>query len=319
MGENSKIEWCDHTFNPWLGCTKISSGCKHCYAETLMDKRWRRVEWGPTGERKRTSQANWRKPLMWNKQAAADGRRDKIFCASLADVFEHKPDQPELDEWRADLFSLIINTPHLDWLLLTKRPELVNATVERVTGFSEAATWFHAAKNAWVGTSVENQKAANKRIPHLLLIPATVLYLSLEPLLGPVDLTRVKYDGVVTIDSLNGLAGWPTPHQEFDKAKPVNLAIIGGESGPNARLMNIHWATDIVEQCQAAGVKVFVKQLGSNPAKRILEPLKVGNWLDKKPIVTPLKLKDSKGGDWDEWPEELRVREMPEVGNGQNR
>lgn len=121
--ENTKIEWADHTFNPWIGCTKVSDGCKHCYAEHLMDTRLGRVKWGPQGIRQRTSAAYWRYPLKWNKRLEGTGRRERVFCASLADVFE---DRPELEEWRQDLYHLISETPNLDWLLLTKRPENVN-------------------------------------------------------------------------------------------------------------------------------------------------------------------------------------------------
>jgi protein gp37 len=150
-----------YTFNPWLGCTKVSDGCKHCYAETLMDKRFKRVKWGPAGRRERTSAANWRKPLAWNKEAKEQGRRAKVFCASLADVFEDKPDQPEMAEWRDDLFSLIGQTPYLDWLLLTKRPENVHEMIERSNShsYSDAGMWFYAHSNVWIGTSVETQES----------------------------------------------------------------------------------------------------------------------------------------------------------------
>ena len=121
MGENSKIQWTDHTFNPWIGCQKVSPGCTNCYAEAL-DERWRpgRTRWGPKSERTRTSPANWRRVLQWDREAKAAGERARVFCASLADVFE---DRAELRPWRADLFKLIDATQHLDWLLLTKRPE----------------------------------------------------------------------------------------------------------------------------------------------------------------------------------------------------
>ena len=221
MAENSKIEWTDHTFNPWIGCTKVSDGCKYCYAETLMDKRVR------------TSAANWREPLAWNRQAKAEGRRYRVFCASLADVFEYKPDQPEMDDWRRELFQMIVNTPHLDWLLLTKRPELVNETIERVTGFSDSEMWFFTS-HVWIGTSVENQEQADKRIPELLEIPAAVRFLSMEPLLGNV---QVDLDG-------------------------INWVIVGGESGANARPMHPDWARSIRDQCQDAGVPFFFKQWG---------------------------------------------------------
>src|ERR1700712_493898 len=116
MGENSKIEWCDHTFNPWIGCQKVSPGCDNCYAEALMDKRLGRVEWGPHGERLRTSPANWAKPLQWDRAAAKAGVRHRVFCASLADWLDNKVPR----RWRIDLAAIIRQTPNLDWLLLTK-------------------------------------------------------------------------------------------------------------------------------------------------------------------------------------------------------
>src|SRR5580692_7935980 len=120
MGENSKIEWCDHTFNPWIGCQKVSPGCDHCYAETQNNlRKWNGGKWGPHAPRKRTSEANWKKPLQWQKRAAEFSGRRRVFCASLADVFDNKAP----DGARDDLFDLIRETPSLDWLLLTKRPE----------------------------------------------------------------------------------------------------------------------------------------------------------------------------------------------------
>ena len=117
MAENSNIEWCDHTFNPWIGCQKVSPGCDHCYAEAMMDKRYGRVQWGPHGERVRTSQNNWNMPLRWAKKA--NGHRPRVFCASLADWLDNRAPR----EWRSDLGRVIEATPELDWLLLTKRPE----------------------------------------------------------------------------------------------------------------------------------------------------------------------------------------------------
>ena len=179
--ENSKIEWCHHTFNPWIGCAKVSQGCANCYAEELMDTRYGRANWGVDGTRVRTSDAYWRKPLAWNRKARIEGVRYRVFCASLADVFE---DREDLEEWRDDLFNLISATPNLDWLLLTKRPENVN----RIVGESRGDCYWieeSAGKgngNIWIGTSVENQEQADKRIPELLKIPARVRFLSMEPL-----------------------------------------------------------------------------------------------------------------------------------------
>jgi protein gp37 len=244
--ENSKIEWTHHTFNPWWGCTKVSAGCKHCYAETLSN-RWKRAEWGAAGERKRTSDGYWRTPLLWNQKAAAAGRRERVFCASMAEVFEDKANQQEdLDNWRRGLFDLILRTPHLDWLLLTKRPQLVNWTIERVTGFSDSEMWFHAAQNVWIGTSVENQEQADIRIPELLKIPAHVRFLSMEPLLERVYLDPEYFMTGWTGKALSG----------------IDWVIAGGESGAKARPMHLSWVRPIRDQCAGAGVPFFFKQWG---------------------------------------------------------
>jgi len=246
--ENSKIEWTDHTFNPWVGCSKVSPGCQHCYAETLMDKRWGKVQWGPQGTRVRTSAANWRKPLQWNKRAKEEGVRYRVFCASLADVMEDKLDQrSDLGEWRNDLFSLIEQTPNLDWLLLTKRPENVNDMISQRWG-----KWLPI--NVWIGTSVENQEQAEKRIPHLLKVRAAVRFLSMEPLLGPVDLKEA------------GALWTSTKSNEIIKTLPewrlIHWVIVGGESGNNARPMHPNWVRSIRDQCVAAGIPFHFKQWG---------------------------------------------------------
>lgn len=269
MAENSAIEWTDHTFNPWIGCSKVSPGCKHCYAETLMDTRYGRVKWGVNGTRVRTGPDNWKKPERWNRQAEAEGRRARVFCASLADVFE---DRPELVEWRADLWALIEATPSLDWQLLTKRPENRHMFPYR---------WLEEVfpPNVWIGTSVENQEAADERIPELLKIPAAVRFLSCEPLLGFVDV--VSWLG--------------TGHPEFDPG--VDWVIVGGESGPKARPFDLGWAESIEQQCAHASVACFVKQLGDRAVRN-------GHSYGARA---------KKGGDWDEWPADLRVRQFPEV------
>lgn len=244
MGDKTNISWADKTFQPWIGCTKISAGCQHCYAEALMDKRFGTVQWGPQGTRKRTSDANWRKPLAWDKKAKAEGRRYRVFCSSLADVFEDKPDQPEMNEWRTDLFNLILATPNLDWLLLTKRPEnVIGMTVWCAPGCK-------MPDNVWIGTSVENQEQADKRIPELLRIPATVRFLSVEPLIGPVSLTG--FDGKVYRPWLD--------HHAWDVG--IHWVIVGGESGPNARPMHPQWVRTIMDQCVAAGIPFHFKQWG---------------------------------------------------------
>jgi protein gp37 len=280
MAENSSIEWTDHTFNPWLGCAKVSAGCLHCYAETLMDTRYGRVEWGVNGTRVRTSEANWRKPSQWNRQAEKEGRRYRVFCSSLADVFE---DRPELAPWRRDLLALIASTPHLDWLLLTKRPENVSRMIGEAIGRIDHADQTHSARvwlmrhpNVWIGTSVEDQDAADTRIPHLLRIPAAVRFLSMEPLLGPVDLNRhfwSRYDpGTCQDDRLPALIDW---------------VIVGGESGKGARPMQEEWVRDIKRQCDDAGVPFLFKQWGGVNKKA------TGRILD--------------GREWSAWPETLAL------------
>jgi len=181
MAENSAISWTDHTFNPWMGCTKVSEGCKNCYAERDFDKRRHLVEWGPGKPRVRTSEANWKKPLAWNRKAEKDGVRPRVFCASLADWLD--PEVPVA--WLADLLALIQETPHLDWLLLTKRPQLwrwcmlgvldtpIGASLKMVRDWFEGV----APANIWIGATVENEKNTT-RIPYLLQIPARVRFLS---------------------------------------------------------------------------------------------------------------------------------------------
>lgn len=243
MAENSKIEWTDHTFNPWIGCTKVGPGCDNCYAENMMDHRYGRVRWGAGQPRQRTSDANWRKPLAWHR-AAEGGPRQRVFCASLADVFDNEVP----DAWRADLFQLIRATPNLDWLLLTKR-------IGNAFRMSQQAMWsigYHPAMhhplpdNVWIGATIVNQTEANRDLPKLLEIPARIRFLSCEPLLGPVDLRYPAFNGADSFGSLEGL----------------DWVIAGGESGPGARLPNPDWFTSLRDQCVAAGVAFFFKQWG---------------------------------------------------------
>lgn len=224
--ENSHIEWTDHSFNPWIGCQRVSPGCVNCYAETRDNRFHGGDHWGPRGTREITSDANWRKPISWNKKAAAAGVPAKVFCASLADVFE---DRPELHAPRARLFCLIQETPWLIWQLLTKRPENVMAMVPE--------NWQAGLpSNVWIGTSVEDQRRADERIPHLLKIPADVRFLSCEPLLGPVDFTPPEFRG--------------TNVNKHDWLQDLDWVIVGGESGPNARPMHPDWARGIRDACR---------------------------------------------------------------------
>lgn len=247
MAENSKIEWTDHTFNPWRGCTKISAGCANCYAETLSKRNPATLGiWGDNGTRVVASESYWKQPLKWNREAAAAGERRRVFCASLADVFE---DRADLIEPRRRLFDLINETPDLDWLLLTKRPENVGRLfddVRRHFGWDEDMS----VMNIWLGTTVENQEQADKRIPELLKIPARVRFLSCEPLLGPIQL------GVSFVGGSFSLYDYGVPESRF------HWVIAGGESGTNARPMNPFWAHNLQWQCQKAGIPFHFKQWG---------------------------------------------------------
>ena len=220
------------TYNPWIGCHRVSPACAHCYADTLATNRmgldvWDRKTPRP---RKMMSEAYWHNPLKWEKAAAATGQRAKVFCASMADVFE---DHPDVLEARHRLWHIVDATPHLDWLVLTKRPENVLGMVP--------FRWCNKGKwpdNVWLGTSVENQHFADIRIPQLLQIPAKVRFLSCEPLLGPLDLSP-----------------WlPT--------RALHWVIVGGESGTGFRPMHLDHARALRDQCAVAGVPYFFKQIG---------------------------------------------------------
>ncbi|MBC2594900.1 phage Gp37/Gp68 family protein [Ruficoccus amylovorans] len=277
MAENTKIEWCDHTFNPWMGCTKVSPGCAHCYAETRMDKRLHKVRWGKGQPRQRTGVANWKLPLKWDgeaqkatgafdesffNQAKLSQKRPRVFCASLADWLDHEvPTQ-----WRVDLLNLIEQTHNLDWLLLSKRPESWSARLhEAMGGGSELARrWLNGEPpaNIWVGTTVENQLLADERIPALLRIPANVRFLSCEPLLGPVNLSAIPTgEGHGLNEAFPRITMNPLRRALRD-APHVHWVITGGESGPNARPMHQDWARSLRDQCAAASVPFLFKQWG---------------------------------------------------------
>lgn len=265
MAENSKIEWTDHTFSPWRGCTKVSPACDHCYAEAF-DKRFGGDRWGPKAARTRTSAANWRKPLQWDRKAAVEGVRRKVFCASLADVFDNHGSI--LPDWRIDLWNLIEATPNLDWLLLTKRPQNIARYLP--------SAWGDGWPNVWLGTTVENQVEAERRIPHLLAVPARVRFLSCEPLLGPVDLTRLDMLNIFRVlrtvdddlyprnfyDALRGRSDIHPIHNAEPDWGPLSWVIAGGESGPGARPSHPDWFRILRDQCAAAGVPFHFKQWG---------------------------------------------------------
>ena len=282
MGQETGIGWTDHTFNPWWGCLKVSPGCENCYAEFLAVTRRKLPVWGPasTTDRKRTTQP-WKDLPKWNAAAIRDGVRRRVFVASMADIFE---DHPMVTEWRAEALALLERCTGLDVQLLTKRPE----NIRRMVPASWLTSW---PDHVWIGTTVEDQARAEKRIPLLLNVPARVRFLSVEPLLEAVDLRR--YLGGMARHEVEGHAA-NCDGSCFD-LPAVSWVIVGGESGYNARPFRQEWAASIAGQCVAADVPVFVKQMGSNPHNG----------------PAPLKLRDRAGADPSEWPSMLRRQEFP--------
>lgn len=314
MGKNTGIAWTDHTFNPWRGCMKVSPACKNCYAMELVD----RFGGDFLGQRVVAAESYWKEPLKWNKSAIAvcnqcgheclceempktvdpmkvpydfgecsncggkqhKLRRQRVFCASLADVFEDW-DGPIVDnknhvlktngeEWyfntlrigrdvatmsdvRRRLFQLIDATPNLDWLVLTKRPENIEKMLPPAKNMADPQVpWFR--KNLWLGTTVENQEQADKRIPELLKCRdlSPVLFLSCEPLLGPVDLSEIGGDAN------------RHPYTAILESQQINWVIVGGESGKNFRPMPTDWVQSLHRQCEYANTPFFCKQ-GAGP------------------------------------------------------
>lgn len=352
MAVETKIEWTDHTFNPWIGCTKVHAGCTHCYAESYAN-RYGKAKWGPSGTRAKTSESYWKQPLKWNRDAEKAGERRRVFCASLADVFEdwrgpiqaHDGDEirkcvnsgcrwrgllpvvtrqfgpqrqlndcPEcgcptepatMNDLRSDLFALIDATPNLDWLLLTKRPENVRRMWPiEAAGYSAPPIptlpplpvykRLHRP-NVWIGTSISDQATADEWIPRLLELRdlSPVLFLSAEPLLGPIDLGRLVFRG-------NGYSS-PQWQAAVLQRRSIDWVIVGGESGHGARPCNVEWIRSLIEQCLAAEVPCFVKQLGAGSHGFSIHELPHGM----------SSFVHSKGGDIDEWPKDLRIREFP--------
>ena len=273
MAEVTGISWTDSTFNPWIGCTKVGPGCDHCYAEAL-DKRHRwqgETHWGAGKPRMRTSAANWQKPRAWNKTREKDGKVHRVFCASLADVFDNEVPA----EWRRDLLELIAVTPALTWLLLTKRIGNAHRMLEEaLSEMSHGLTRWddYPWPNVWIGATVVNQGEADRDVPKLLRVKAAKRFVSYEPALGAVDWT--KFPG-------------------------IDWIIIGGEStqGAAARPFHVRLARDTIDQCRQIGAAPFVKQLGSKPMGDYIEVL--------------LPFRDRAGADPAEWPKNLRVQEFP--------
>jgi len=239
MGKESKIEWTHHTFNPWWGCIRVSPACKFCYADTWA-KRLGADLWSANSERRFFTDAHWNEPIKWNREAVTQGVRRRVFCASMADVFENRR---ELDFHRERLWRLIEVTPQLDWLLLTKRIQHVRTLAPW------KARW---PANIWLGTSTEKQNWLEKRVDHLLEHDAAVRFVSAEPLLGPMD-----------------MSAWLQPASS--SVRGINWVIAGGESGSKSRLMNPLWPEQIRDQCLVADVPFHFKQWGHWAPEQLIE------------------------------------------------
>ena len=341
----SNIEWTDATWNPVVGCRRVSPGCEHCYAETMAgrlahmgqrryldvvkldDKGLPRGRWNGTF---REVPEQLAAPLRWRKPR-------RVFVNSMSDLFG----EGVSDEWIAAVFGVMAATPQHTYQILTKRaermaqwfadeksydiPQAACAALDRI-GFERGCgsafdpdAW--PIPNVHIGVSVEDQPRADERIPHLLRVPAAVRFLSVEPMLGPVDLTRVllkkspDLGADVTFDALQGWYGGA----EQGKRTSISWVIVGGESGPGARPCDVAWIRSIVAQCKAAGVPCFVKQLGARPTCGDCGDTGIDDddlcpkcaWFERDARSGRITLGDRKGGNWDEWPEDLRVREWP--------
>lgn len=346
-----------YTFNPWIGCTKVHAGCQACYAEADMDHRRHRVKWGPNGTRSRTSDDYWKQPLKWNRAAEKAGERRRVFCASLADVFEdwdgailnhngeilfrstddgsyrgqNTPavemnlsphEQATMNDMRRDLFAIIDSTPWLDWQLLTKRPKNVRRMWPQL-GFPDAGVPGTLGRrprlsNVWIGTSISNQQTADVMLPELLKLRdlTPCLFVSAEPLLGPIVLADILKLFPIDPPMLWG--------KDTQGQSSISWIIIGGESGPHARPCDVAWIRSLVQQCQAAGVPCFVKQMGERLAvanDSASEWPRHGDEWETVPADYMPRFQGErvtlrmahKGGEIADWPHDLRVRQFPEV------
>ena len=225
MGKDSTIEWTHHTFNPWWGCAKVSPGCANCYAEAWAKRVGQKI-WGAGEDRRFFSEKHWAEPLKWNAEAKSAKRRKRVFCASMADVFEFRAD---LNPAREKLWQLSAQTEWLDWLLLTKRPQNIRNMLpfDWDLGFD----FLSAYSNVWLGITAENQTELDRRWPHLRDIPAKVYFISHEPSLGPIHIPL-----------------------------GIDWVIAGDESGPHRRPTDRTWTKSLRDQCAEANVAFFNKQ-----------------------------------------------------------
>jgi protein gp37 len=272
VSEKTGISWTHHTFNPWWGCVKVSPACTNCYAERDA-KRYGFDVWGPGSDRRFFGDDHWKQPLLWNKKAKEAGERRRVFCASMADVFE-VPFYPagidetkgrqlrdRLDRERMRLFRLIEQTPHLDWLLLTKRPHYVGGHIP----LWWRGNWPH---NVWMGTTAETQGWLEERIEELMGLAAKVRFLSIEPMLGEMNLRRVRLKhelDEIYLDVLTGCHEGPVTAAPLPpRRRPIEWVIAGGESGPKARPSETDWFRRLRDDCVRTGTAFHFKQHGEH-------------------------------------------------------
>lgn len=280
MARHSDISWAPATWNGWIGCEKLSPACDHCYAEALA-RRYGWAKWGKDEPRRRTSEEYWKQPLRWQVEASRTGQRLRVFAFSLADWAE---DRRDLDPWRTDFFDLIEATPDLDWMLLTKRANCLTRLLP--------SKWLETPRsNVWLGVTAENQRRADERIPELLRVPAVVHWVSAEPLLEAINFRPWLREACdCFVPALDG-AGQHSPACAVFNVG-LDWVVVGGESGAGARRMELSWARDILEQCRAREVAYHFKQKGGV-------------------LAAELHCKNRDGKDSSEWPQDLRVQEIP--------
>lgn len=295
MSADTVIQWAHDSVNFWWGCTKVSRGCKYCYAAGMAARLSKgRATWGAGGKRWLRVGEACLAMLRLEQRAVKKGERRRVFINSMADTFE---DRGDLEGARQILFLLAPCVPHLDLLLLTKRPENVRKMVPPhwLTGDWPA--------NVWLGVSTEDQATADARVPLLCGLPAPVRFISAEPLVGVVDLEHVGDDETGGLDSLRGAVFCDGRNEPAETGR-IHWVIAGGESGQSAAPCDLDWLRYLRDQCRRAGTKFFLKQLGRIP----VDTARVGPGIG----IVKLDLKDGHGGDMAEWPADLRVRELPQ-------
>jgi protein gp37 len=298
----TKIEWTDETWNPTRGCSRVSEGCRNCYAERQAARNFPGLKSPTTGESFAVltdSGPHWTgkvelieskllEPLHWKKPR-------RVFVNSMSDLFhEALPDRDI-----AKVFEVMIAAERQTFQVLTKRPQRM---LEFMTESNRSGRRVWPLPNVWLGVSFEDQPTADARIPELLRTPAAVRFVSYEPALAGVEWAPEWISARCPECRQQVKRGWtdcPMPDCDGHPKGGLDWIIVGGESGPGARPFDIEWARDTIRQCKAAGVPVFVKQLGARPGYH-----RKDGWRD-------IDLKDSKGGNWEEWPADLRIREFP--------